>query len=221
MRQNLLTYLNQVQALFLLLRDQSGCSRTIPTRQADHNEGLALSWRKKKLRNVFHFRSAYTSEIITLRARRFKIAFVVIISFLLWFFTGMLEPADSEGGALGKTFQCLLADQFKRLREGDRFWHENAPNRIKNTDKTAFTRCQLQEIRKVTLAKIICDNAENIPSIPRRVLQQSKTFVDCNKLPIMNLDVFTPNFRCPWHIRYVCKYHWRESNFTLIPLNFD
>ena len=148
-------------------------------------------------------------------------AFVVIISFLLWFFTGMLEPADSEGGALGKTFQCLLADQFKRLREGDRFWHENAPNRRKNTDKTAFTRCQLQEIRKVTLAKIICDNAENIPSIPRRVLQQSKTFVDCNKLPIMNLDVFTPNFRCPWHIRYVCKYHWRESNFTLIPLNFD
>ena len=43
MRQNLLTYLNQVQALFLLLRDQSGCSRTIPTREADHNEGLALS----------------------------------------------------------------------------------------------------------------------------------------------------------------------------------
>ena len=43
MRQNLLTYLNQVQALFLLWRDQSGCSRTIPTREADHNEGLALS----------------------------------------------------------------------------------------------------------------------------------------------------------------------------------
>ena len=43
MRQNLLTYLNQVQALFLLLRDQSGCSRTIPTREADHKEGLALS----------------------------------------------------------------------------------------------------------------------------------------------------------------------------------
>lgn len=117
------------------------------------------------------------------------------------FVGGMLEPADSEGGALGKTFQCILADQFKRLREGDRFWHENAPNRIKNTDKTAFTRCQLQEIRKVTLAKIICDNAENIPSIPRRVLQQSKTFVDCKKLPKMNLDVFTPVFRCPWHIR--------------------
>ena len=135
---------------------------------------------------------------------------------LLWFFTGMLEPADSEGGALGKTFQCLLADQFKRLREGDRFWHENAPNRRKNTDKTAFTRCQLQEIRKVTLAKIICDNAENIPSIPRRVLQQSKTFVDCNKLPEMNLDVFTPDFRCPRQGRYVCNYFWFESNFTWI-----
>ncbi|RMX53629.1 hypothetical protein pdam_00000351 [Pocillopora damicornis] len=108
----------------------------------------------------------------------------------------MLEPADAEGGALGKTFQCILTEQFKRLREGDRFWHENAPNRSLDTDKTAFTQCQLQEIRKVTLAKIICDNAESIPSIPRRVLQQSKIFVDCNKLPEMNLDVFTPDFKC-------------------------
>lgn len=108
----------------------------------------------------------------------------------------MLEPADSEGGALGKTFQCLLTEQFKRLRVGDRFWHENAPNRKLNTDKTAFTRSQLQEIRKVTLAKVICDNSENIPSISRRVLQQSKILVDCNKLPEMDLNVFTPDFRC-------------------------
>ncbi|XP_022798435.1 peroxidasin homolog [Stylophora pistillata] len=66
------------------------------------------------------------------------------------FVGGMMEPADPEGGALGKTFQCLLAEQFKRLRVGDRFWHENAPNRAKNTDKTAFTSRHLQEIRKVT-----------------------------------------------------------------------
>ncbi|PFX20658.1 peroxidase mlt-7-like [Stylophora pistillata] len=112
------------------------------------------------------------------------------------FVGGMLEPADSEGGALGKTFQCLLTEQFKRLRVGDRFWHENAPNRKLNTDKTAFTRSQLQEIRKVTLAKVICDNSENIPSISRRVLQQSKILVDCNKLPEMDLNVFTPDFRC-------------------------
>ena len=110
----------------------------------------------------------------------------------------MLEPADPEGGVLGKTFQCLLAEQFKRLREGDRFWHENAPNSAKNTNETAFTLCQLQEIRKVTLAKVICDNSENIPSIPRRVLQQSKIFTDCNKLPEMNLNVFKPGFRCGW-----------------------
>lgn len=112
------------------------------------------------------------------------------------FVGGMMERADPEGGVLGKTFQCLIAEQFKRLREGDRFWHENAPNKTLNTTKTAFTQCQLQEIRRVTLAKIICDNAENIPSIPRRVLQQSKIFVECYKLPEMDLNVFKPGFRC-------------------------
>ena len=124
----------------------------------------------------------------------------------------MMERADLEGGVLGKTFQCLIAEQFKRLREGDRFWHENAPNPKLNTTKTAFTRCQLQEIRRVTLAKIICDNAENIPSIPRRVLQQSKIFVECYKLPEMDLNVFKPGFRCRG-TRYVYSYHWFENNF--------
>ena len=131
-----------------------------------------------------------------------------------------MEPADPEGGALGKTFQCLLAEQFKRLRVGDRFWHENAPNRAKNTDKTAFTSRQLQEIRKVTLAKVICDNSENIPSIPRRVLRQSKIFTDCNKLPEMNLNVFKSGFRYGW-LRYVATIIDLKENSSKFRLKFD
>lgn len=41
----------------------------------------------------------------------------------LW--VGGLMERPLRGGKLGRTFSCLLADQFKRLRAGDRIWYEN------------------------------------------------------------------------------------------------
>ena len=73
---------------------------------------------------------------------------------------------------------------------GDRFWHENKGDRAKKTDKTAFTPCQLQEIRKASLANVICTNADDIPAIPKKVLEQFKIFVDCRKLPEIDLEKY-------------------------------
>lgn len=52
---------------------------------------------------------------------------------------------------------------FVQIRRGDRFWYENffAP--------TAFTLEQLEEIRKTTLARIICDNSDGIQQIQPNV----------------------------------------------------
>ena len=99
----------------------------------------------------------------------------------------MLEPRPSDGGVLGPTFQCVVAEQFRRLRVGDRFWHENAPNATLNTDRTAFNAAMLQEIRKTTFAKIVCDNADNIPFISKKVLEQRKKRVKCSALPTVSL----------------------------------
>ena len=109
----------------------------------------------------------------------------------------MLEPADGKGGVLGPTFQCIIADQFNRLKFGDRFWHENEPNKLLHTDKTAFSPCQLRELRKTCFSKIICDNADNIPAIKRKALELGKITVDCNKLPKVNLETWLPHFKCP------------------------
>lgn len=110
-------------------------------------------------------------------------------------FTGlMLEPDMPAGGLLGPTPQCLIAGQFKRLRLGDRFWYENAPDPAVNTDNTAFTACQLRELRRCLLSKVICDNMD-IPSVPRFALIQSKIRVACDKLPEVDLNVFTTR-RC-------------------------
>ena len=39
---------------------------------------------------------------------------------------GLLERKDSDA-ILGPTFKCLVGDQFRRIRLGDRFWYEE-PN---------------------------------------------------------------------------------------------
>ena len=83
-----------------------------------------------------------------------------------------------------------------RLRKGDRFWHENAPDPSKKTDRTAFSACQLREIRKASLSKIICANSEDIPRVTRTALRQSKIFVDCDSLPEIDLSVWLPGFNC-------------------------
>ena len=44
----------------------------------------------------------------------------------LW--TGGLLEAHLPGGSVGETFAVIIADQFTRLRDGDRFWFENDPD---------------------------------------------------------------------------------------------
>lgn len=58
------------------------------------------------------------------------------------------------GGLLGPTFSCLVAKQFNQLKTGDRFWYENEFLSI------GFNRAQLNEIKKIKLSRVVCDNTE-------------------------------------------------------------
>ncbi|XP_063589602.1 chorion peroxidase-like [Penaeus indicus] len=77
-------------------------------------------------------------------------------------FPAGLAEQPVPDGLLGPTFTCIIAHQFARLKRGDRFWFEN-PNQPK-----PFTEDQLNSLRSVGLASILCQNTmiENIQPNP-------------------------------------------------------
>ncbi|XP_055340623.1 peroxidase-like [Paramacrobiotus metropolitanus] len=90
---------------------------------------------------------------------------------------GISEKPDPEyGGLLGPTFSCIIAKQFQHTKFGDRFWYE-----FENTvnGKSQFTGAQLAQIRKTSLARLMCDLTA-VDTIQREVLKLSKESVECD-----------------------------------------
>lgn len=74
-------------------------------------------------------------------------------------FTGGLSEKPVRGGIVGPTFACIIAQQFANIRKGDRFWYENGGY------ESSFTPAQLQQIRRVTLANVLCVTLDEIETI--------------------------------------------------------
>lgn len=74
---------------------------------------------------------------------------------------------------MGPTFGCIIAEQFSRLKRCDRYWFETGDPFIR------FSMKQLAEIRKTTLAEIVCKNSDSITMIQKTVmdLPNSSTYV--------------------------------------------
>ncbi|XP_019403812.1 PREDICTED: peroxidasin homolog isoform X1 [Crocodylus porosus] len=88
------------------------------------------------------------------------------------------------GTRVGPTLMCLLTTQFRRLRDGDRFWYENPG---------VFTPAQLTQIRQTSLARIICDNSDRIRQLQRDVFQVAaypQGMVSCEEIPAVDLRLW-------------------------------
>ncbi|XP_065211575.1 peroxidase-like [Planococcus citri] len=71
-------------------------------------------------------------------------------------YVGGVSEKPAAGALLGPTFVCLIGDQFSRLRRGDRFFYEEGGQ------LSSFSEAQLRELRKASLARILCDNSDNL-----------------------------------------------------------
>ncbi|XP_038056702.1 peroxidasin homolog isoform X2 [Patiria miniata] len=103
------------------------------------------------------------------------------------FVAGLAED-PVEGALLGPTFTCILALQMKRLRAGDRFWYENPGT---------FEPDQLTQIKQISLARIVCDNADYLHNIPEDLFHKNDYPVDfrqCHDIPSIDLRMWA---ECP------------------------
>ncbi|EEB18896.1 Thyroid peroxidase precursor, putative [Pediculus humanus corporis] len=97
---------------------------------------------------------------------------------------GILED-QIDGAKVGPTFRCLLVEQFKRLRDGDRFWYEN---------NGVFKPEQLTEIKQSSLARVLCDNGDDIRDVTRNVFvlpRKQGGYLPCAKIPQIDLRFWT------------------------------
>ncbi|XP_046649289.1 peroxidase-like [Daphnia pulicaria] len=64
-----------------------------------------------------------------------------------------VSERPAKGAVVGPTFQCIIADQFLRLKRGDRYFYDLGGQ------SGSFTEKQLEEIRKTSFARLVCDNS--------------------------------------------------------------
>ena len=95
------------------------------------------------------------------------------------------------GAMVGPTFQCIIKEQFRRLRDGDRFWFEN---------QGVFSDEQIAEIHKTSLSRVLCDNVFGIVSVQRDAFitaTDELKRVECTGIPGMDLRKWRENQPSP------------------------
>jgi len=106
---------------------------------------------------------------------------------------GFLEAAH-EDSILGPVFKCIIGDQFARLKKGDRFFYDlGVDNNI------GFTEQQLDQVRRTSMARIICDNTDDIDRIQPLAFKMPTSRANAmracteDSIPKVNLGVFKEN----------------------------
>ena len=99
-----------------------------------------------------------------------------------------LAETPVRGASVGSTFRCIIAEQFQRTRDGDRFFHERPG---------ILTQGMLTEIKKSSLSRMYCDNL-NVVSIQRNAFKLPtgrNPRINCDRIPGIDLCKWKGNTR--------------------------
>lgn len=103
-------------------------------------------------------------------------------------FTGIISERPQEGALVGPTASCLLALQFKVLRQTDRYWYEN------DVPPAAFSKEQLFEIRKSSVGRLLCNNVPGLEEVTMSAFLAADQFlnapVPCHTFDNIDLGIW-------------------------------
>lgn len=99
---------------------------------------------------------------------------------------GALAEPFVPNGRVGPLLACLIGTQFRKLRDGDRFWWESPG---------VFTAEQRRALSSSSLPRVLCDNTRlrEVPTDLFKVNRYPEDFVNCSTIDRLDLS--------PWQQR--------------------
>ncbi|CAD6194591.1 unnamed protein product [Caenorhabditis auriculariae] len=109
-------------------------------------------------------------------------------------FPGIMSETPVKGALVGPTLSCIIGEQMQRLKKCDRFYYETSDRMIR------FTSDQLAEIRKTSMARIICDNSAYASRIQSNVFLMPDDLVNspmkCSEISGMDFTKWAERDYC-------------------------
>ena len=82
---------------------------------------------------------------------------------------------------VGPTFGCIIKEQFERLRDADRYFY---------LSRQAFSLNQIRQVKKSSIARVLCNNLYGIVSIGRKAFRSQNNRVACGRIKQLNIRAF-------------------------------
>jgi len=152
-------------------------------RGRDHGLAAYNQWRELCGQNKVSSWKMLSQEFPTMNVARLQ-ALYNSVDDVDVFIGGILEP-PTNGSLLGPTFLCIIGDQFQRIRSGDRLWYEE--------ETGGLTRDQVDQVKKSSLARVLCDNSDDVSVIQPRVFHVpdvDNRRVPCEDIPEIDLSLW-------------------------------
>lgn len=96
---------------------------------------------------------------------------------------GALEKVKNSG-FLGPTFQCIIAEQFHRLKAGDFYFYSH---------NSSFTKDQLEVIKNYSFNNLLCENS-NLDFVIENIFITSENKKKCSELSEIDLSLWRENY---------------------------
>ncbi|XP_069497781.1 lactoperoxidase-like [Ambystoma mexicanum] len=148
-------------------------------RGRDHGLPSYNSWRKfcglPAAKNLFQLGAILRNMEL---ARRLIDVYKTPENIDLWI--GAISEPFVKNGRVGPLLSCILGRQYRKIRNGDRFWWQNPG---------VFTARQHVALRSISLPQIICANT-GITRVPENVFMPDgcpDNFVSCRSIPKLDL----------------------------------
>ena len=102
---------------------------------------------------------------------------------ILDFLTSILDSCIKDSvsnGIVGATFACILAEQFKNLKRGDRFFFTHKETGLRQERGWSKNERKESQIQSRKLSDIMCDNID-IETIPEYVFKADSSLMKCKE----------------------------------------